>query len=149
VPVIGTVLILSSLIRTLLAVLAAEGAVLAARRRTAMFDWVALCAILALSLPVSVAAATFGELEAWCAPVDQGGKPNLCSGYLDTVVELLASPDATINGGTRVCVPAGVDRGKLVTLIRDYARRHPDARDLDTVAGLGQALNGQFPCRGK
>ena len=36
----------------------------------------------------------------------------------DTELELLASPDTTINGGTRVCVPANVDRAKLVALIR-------------------------------
>jgi hypothetical protein len=30
------------------------------------------------------AAATFGELVAWCAPADAGGRPVLCSGYLET-----------------------------------------------------------------
>ena len=106
-------------------------------------------AVLATLIAVPVSAATFGELEAWCAPADKGGKPNLCSGYLDTELELLASPDTTINGGTRVCVPANVDRAKLVALIRDYARLNPAARDLDTVVGLGQALKGHFPCRGQ
>ena len=66
----------------------------------------ALVAILALSLPTPALAVTFGEIAAWCAPADQGGHPNLCSGYVDTELELLASPDPTMNGGTRVCVPA-------------------------------------------
>jgi hypothetical protein len=114
-----------------------------------MIARVALVAILALSLPTPAWAVTFGEIAAWCAPADQGGHPNLCSGYVDTELELLASPDPTMNGGTRVCVPAGTDRTKLVTLIRDYARSHPNARDLDAVVGLGQALSGHFPCRGK
>ena len=93
----------------------------------------ALVAILALSLPTPASAVTFGEIAAWCAPADQGGHPNLCSGYVDTELELLASPDPTMNGGTRVCVPADTDRTKLVALIRDYARSHPNARDQDAV----------------
>ena len=107
-----------------------------------MIGRVALVAILALSLPVPASAVTFGEIAAWCAPADKGGRPNLCSGYLDTEIELLASPDPTMNGGTRVCVPADADRAKLVVLIRDYARRHPNARDQDAFVGLGQALKG-------
>ena len=85
------------------------------------------------------------RLEAWCAPADQGGHPNLCSGYLDTELELLASPDPTLNGGTRICVPADADRAKLVALIRDYARSHPSARDQDAVVGVGQSLTGEIP----
>ena len=114
-----------------------------------MIGRVALVAILALSLPVPAAAVTFGEIAAWCAPADKGGRPNLCSGYLDAEIELLASPDTTINGGTRVCVPANVDREKLMVLIRDYAHRDPAARDRDSVVGLGQALKGEFPCHGQ
>jgi hypothetical protein len=113
--------------------------------RNARLLWLAAFATM---IAPSVSAATFGELEAWCAPAEQGGKPNLCSGYLDSELELLASPDTDINGGTRVCVPANADRAQLVTLIRDYARRNPAARDLGTVVGLGQALKDQFPCRG-
>ena len=55
----------------------------------------------------------------------QGRQANLCSGYLNTEIELLASPDTTINGGTRVCVPANVEPEKLMVLIRDYAHRDP------------------------
>jgi hypothetical protein len=36
-----------------------------------------------------------------------------------------------------------------VVLIRDYARSHPKARDLDAVVGIGQTLTGKFPCHGK
>ena len=39
------------------------------------------------------AAATFGELLAWCGPPDKGASPTLCNAYLDAGLELLASPD--------------------------------------------------------
>ena len=102
-------------------------------------------AVLATLIAVPASAVTFGEIAAWCAPADQGGHPNLCSGYVDTELELLASPEPTMNGGTRVCVPADAERAKLVALIRDYARSHPNARDQDAVVGLGQALKRPLP----
>lgn len=108
-----------------------------------------LVAVLALALPTPALAVTFGEIAAWCAPADQGGHPNLCSGYLDTELELLASPDPTMNGGTRVCVPVDADRTKLVTLIRDYAHSHPSARDQDATLGVGRSLTSEYPCHGK
>ena len=58
-----------------------------------MIGRVALVAILALSLPIPASAVTFGEIAAWCAPADKGGRPNLCSGYLDT--ESSCSPRRT------------------------------------------------------
>ena len=92
-------------------------------------------------------AATFGELLAWCAPADQGGDPTLCDGYLGAGLELLASPDPMTNGGTPACVPAGEDRGRIVGLMRDYARHHPESRGMSGADGLGLALKGRFPCR--
>ena len=56
-------------------------------------------------------AATLGEIEAWCAPVDQGGKPYLRR-HPEANLELLASPDPMSNGGVRACVPAGKDRAR-------------------------------------
>lgn len=93
------------------------------------------------------AAATFGELLAWCAPDDKGGDPTLCDGYLGAGLELLASPDPMSNGGTPACVPAGEDRGRIVGLMRDYARHHPESRGMSGPDGLGLALKGRFPCR--
>jgi hypothetical protein len=67
------------------------------------------------------AAATFGELLAWCAPDDKGGDLTLCDGYLGAGLELLASPDPMSNGGTSACVPAGEDRGRIIGLERNRA----------------------------
>jgi hypothetical protein len=44
-------------------------------------------------------AASFGELVAWCVPEDAGGRPTLCSGYLETYLPALASSDASLNDG--------------------------------------------------
>jgi Rap1a immunity proteins len=101
-----------------------------------------------LLLPaVPAAAATFGELESWCAPPDAGGRPRLCSGYLETEIQGLASTDPSMNSGVRACVPETEDRGKLVQLLRAYARENPSSRDLPGIVGLGQALKDHYPCR--
>ena len=93
------------------------------------------------------AAATFGEVESWCAPPDAGGRPTLCSGYLETEIQSLASTDPSMNGGVRACVPETEDRSKLRQLMRAYARDNPSSRDLPGVVGLGQALKDLYPCR--
>jgi Rap1a immunity proteins len=101
-----------------------------------------------LLLPVMpAAAATFGEVASWCAPPDAGGRPTLCSGYLETEIQCLASTDPSLHGGVRVCVPEIEDRNKLRQLMRAYARDNPSSRDLPGVVGLGQALKDLYPCR--
>jgi hypothetical protein len=114
-----------------------------------MIERLAVLAALALLLPKPGSAATLGELEAWCAPPDKSGRSGLCEGYLEANLELLASPDPTINGGVRACVPPEEDRARIVGLMRDYVHRHPEIRSQDSVMGLGMALEGHFPCRGK
>jgi hypothetical protein len=94
-----------------------------------------------------VAAATFGELEAWCAPADSGGRPALCSGYLETQLQGLASADPALNDGTRACVPEAEDRSRVIRLMRAYAREKPSSRTLPGIVGLGQALKDRYPCR--
>ena len=91
-------------------------------------------------------AATLGELEAWCAPPDKGGRPSLCEGYLEANLELLASPDPTSNGGARACVPPDEDRARIVGLCATMciAIPKPAAKKRH---GLGKALEGHFPCR--
>ena len=101
-----------------------------------------------LLLPVMpTAAAPFGEVESWCAPPDTGGRPTLCSGFLETEIQGLASTDPSMIGGVRTCVPETEDRGKLRQLMRAYARDNPSSRDLPGVVGLGQALKDLYPCR--
>ena len=92
------------------------------------------------------AAATFGELAAWCAPADTGGRPLLCAAYLDAGLGLLASPDRAAAGDARACVPAGEDPARVVRLLEDYAGRHPASRRLPGAAGLGLALAGRYAC---
>ena len=106
-----------------------------------------LVLLAAAMLATPAAAATFGELLAWCAPANHGGDPRLCGGYLESELELLASPDPVNNGGTPACVPAGYDRARIVGLLEDYAHHHPEARRLASTDGLGLALKGRFPCR--
>jgi hypothetical protein len=101
-----------------------------------------------LCLGVSpAAAATFGELVAWCAPADAGGRPVLCSRYLETYLEALASPKESLNDGVRACVPETADRGELVRLILAYADAHPASDALSGIAGAGKALEDRYPCR--
>ena len=92
------------------------------------------------------AAATFGELAAWCAPADTGGRPLLCAAYLDAGLGLLASPDRAAAGDARACVPAGEDPARIVGLLEDYASRNPASRRLSSAAGLGLALGGRYTC---
>lgn len=100
-----------------------------------------------LLLPTAPAnAATFGELEAWCAPPEAGGRPRLCSGYLETMIQGLASTDPSLNDGVRACVPEGEDRAEVVRLLHAYARDNPASRDRPAIVGLGQAVKGRYPC---
>ena len=93
-------------------------------------------------------AATFAELVAWCAPEDAGGRPGLCSGYLETYLQALASSDASMNDGVRACVPETTDRAEILTLIQSYASKHPESKSSSGVGGLGHALKDRYPCSG-
>src|SRR5690348_9979220 len=42
-----------------------------------------LLAVAATLAATPARAASFGELAAWCAPADAGGRPLLCAAYLD------------------------------------------------------------------
>jgi hypothetical protein len=93
-------------------------------------------------------AASFGELVEWCAPEDAGGRPGLCSGYLETYLPALASSDASLNDGVRACVPETTDRAEIRAMIQDYAREHPEAANEPGVLGLGRVLKDRYPCSG-
>ena len=92
-------------------------------------------------------AATFGEIAAWCAPPDADGRPTLCSAYLETYLQALASADPSLNNGVRACVPESADRTELTSLVETYARANPSAKSLSGIAGVGEALKGRYPCR--
>lgn len=106
--------------------------------------------LIAAAGPLAVAppalAATFGELVEWCAPEASGGRPGLCSGYLETYLQGLASTDTTLNNGVRACVPEATDRAAIRALIASYAHEHPEAAGESGVLGLGQALQKLYPC---
>ena len=94
-------------------------------------------------------AATFAELVAWCAPEDAGGRPGLCSGYLETYLPALASSDASLNDGVRACVPETTDRAEILALIQAYATQASRSRRANSgVGGLGHALKDRYPCPG-
>jgi hypothetical protein len=71
---------------------------------------IALAGLWGRSLAAPASAATFGELVQWCAPENDGGRPGLCAGYLETYIARLASPDPSLNDGVRACVPESEDR---------------------------------------
>lgn len=100
----------------------------------------------AVILAHPASAATLGELDAWCAPEQSGGRPSLCSGYLGTILEGLASKDPTMNGGTRACVPAEEDRSRVIQIMHDYAQKNPVALKQSAVVALGPALKAHYPC---
>jgi len=107
-----------------------------------------LVAVALICLSVApVAAASFGEIAAWCTPPDAGGRPALCSGYLETYLQALASPDPSLNNGARACVPETEDRSELMLLIQAYARASPSSESLSGIAGVGEALKDRYPCR--
>ena len=81
----------------------------------------------ALAVAQPAMAASFGELAEWCAPEASGGRPGLCSGYLETYIAALASKDETANGGVRACVPEAADRAELQSLLQAYAKKHPES----------------------
>ena len=93
-------------------------------------------------------AATFAELVAWCAPEDAGGRPALCSGYVETYLPALAASDALLNDGVRACVPETADRAEIWALIQSYASKHPESKSGSAVGGLGHALKDRYPCSG-
>jgi hypothetical protein len=90
-------------------------------------------------------AASLAELESWCGPDDT--REQLCSTYLETIIEGLASDDPIMNGGNRMCVPPDADRGQIIRLVRAYAAQTKGANDMSALDGVGAALKGHFPCR--
>jgi hypothetical protein len=107
----------------------------------------AFAAVLYVTWTGSAGAATFGELASWCAPEDAGGRPGLCTSYLQTYLEALRTDNASLNDGVRACVPEATDNAELVRLIRAFANAHPEASSRSGVAGAGEALKDRFPCK--
>ena len=105
-----------------------------------------LAACLSVAAPLSAFAATFGELVEWCGPENSGGRPGLCSAYLETYLQALASPDASLNDGVRACVPESADRAQINALIQAYGRQHPESTGESGVGGVGLALKDHYPC---
>jgi hypothetical protein len=112
------------------------------RRRTLAIGFVLG---LAIGGAPPAAAATLTELAGWCAP--EGGSERLCSGYLETILEGLASTDPVMNGGTRVCVPPEAERTQIVRLVRAHAASSEAAGSMPAIEGVGAALKGRYPCR--
>jgi len=109
--------------------------------------WMVLAACLVQLTGAPARAATFGELVEWCAPADENGRPGLCSGYLETYLKGLASPDPSLTDGSRACVPETTDRADILLLIQAYARAHPQSLTASGIGGLGQALKDRYPCK--
>ena len=65
--------------------------------------------------------------------------PGLCSAYLETYLQALASPDPSLNDGVRACVPESADRAQIHALIQAYSRQHPESAG---ESGVG----GAWPC---
>ncbi len=110
-----------------------------------LWSRLALVAALVQLTSTPVAAASFGEFMSWCTGAN--ARPILCSGYLVTYLEGLASPDQSVNSGLRACVPENADRDELMRLIRAYAEANPSSSALPGFAGVGQALKDRYPCK--
>ena len=95
-----------------------------------------LAVCLSVAAPLSAFAATLAELVEWCAPENAGGRPALCSLYLETALEELASPDPILNGGVRVCVPDSADRAQIHALIQAYSLQHPGSTSVSGMVNL-------------
>jgi hypothetical protein len=112
-----------------------------------MSNWrLVLAAVCGMSFAAPASAATFGDLVQWCAPEDAGGRPGLCAGYLETYLAGLASTNVALNDGVRACVPESEDRARILELIEDFARSHPESLADSGVGGLGRALKDLYPC---
>jgi hypothetical protein len=107
--------------------------------------WVALAVLLPAAAPGIARAASLAELAGWCAPGT--GKDQLCDTYLQVILDGLASTDPVINGGNRICVPAGADRAEIVRLVRAHAAESGAAEQTAAIDGAGAALRGRYPCR--
>ena len=103
-------------------------------------------AALAVAAPHAASAATFGELATWCAPPNEGGSQNLCTAYLNSYLQLLASPNEQLSGEHRACVPKSEPLEQIAQIARAYADRNPASRELAAPVGLGKALQGRYPC---
>ena len=118
------------------------------RRSLTRLPTLLIAAGLGTSPAVSAHAASFAELVEWCAPEDAGGRPKLCSGYLETYLGALASHNETLNDGVRVCVPETTDRAEIRAMIQDYARKHPGAANESGGLVVGRVLKDRYPCPG-
>jgi hypothetical protein len=104
-----------------------------------------LTCLIALS-PSRAIAATFGEVMDWCSAPRIEGDEKLCSGYLKAALELLRAPDPVLNGGHRICAPAGDQTKAIVPILASWSKQHPDARGKEAVTTIGDALVDRYPC---
>ena len=122
----------------------------AARRRST--TWVqrlavALIAGLATFAPTLAIAVTFDEVMQWCSAPRVEGDEKLCSGYITAVLRLLNAPDATLNGGHQICLPAGDVRQTILPVVVAWRRQHPEANADDPVSAIGEALAPKYSCK--
>jgi hypothetical protein len=107
---------------------------------------VALFACLAALSPSLAFGATFGEVMDWCSAPRIEGDDKLCSGYLRAALELLRNPDPVLNGGHRVCGPAGDQTKAILPILASWSKEHPEAQGKDAISTIGDALVDRYPC---
>jgi hypothetical protein len=100
---------------------------------------------IALSPPLAIAA-TFGEVIGWCSAPRIEGDEKLCSGYLAAALELLRTPDPVLNGGHRICAPAGEQTKAIVPILATWSKQHPEAQGKEAIETIGDALVDRYPC---
>jgi hypothetical protein len=73
------------------------------------------------------------------------GSASLCMGYITAIRDIMANGSPLF--GSKACIPATVDMGQIVDIVKKEIRSHPERRHLSAAILVSKAFANDFPCR--
>jgi hypothetical protein len=73
------------------------------------------------------------------------GSASLCMGCITAIRDIMADGNPLF--GKTACIPATVDMGQMVDIVKNEIHSHPERRHLSAVILVSRAFADDFPCR--
>jgi Rap1a immunity proteins len=73
------------------------------------------------------------------------GSASLCMGYITAIRDIMANGSPLF--GKKACIPATVDMGQIVDIVKNEIHSHPESRHLPAAMLVSKAFANDFPCR--
>jgi Rap1a immunity proteins len=73
------------------------------------------------------------------------GSASICMGYITAIRDIMANGSPLF--GSKACIPATVDMGQIVDIVKNQIHTHPEGRHLSAPLLVSKAFADDFPCR--